>query len=54
MRSKISYQKRLQIDIEMAKKLNREDIVELLENKLKEHKKYKQEYYKSKKRVDND
>ena len=49
MRSRLSYSQRLQQDIEMAKKLNRDDIVELLENKLNELKKYKREYYQRKK-----
>lgn len=48
-RNKLSYSKRLEQDLETAIKLGLVDIVEMLEEKIKRLKEYKQEYYNKKK-----
>lgn len=44
-RNKISYSKRLEQDLETAIELGLVDVIEMLEEKIKRLKEYKQEYY---------
>lgn len=48
-RNKISYSKRLEQDLETAIELGLVDVIEMLEDKIKRLKEYKQEYYQNKK-----
>lgn len=48
-RNKLSYSKRLEQDLERANELGLVEIVEMLEEKIKRLKEYKQEYYQNKK-----